>query len=347
MRLISSGHLPNASLRSIGIVSKDDIFALETYIKRRPRAYIHNDGGLVRFFRMPKIEIAPISKIIKTMPLGSALQIYRYHEKEIESYYMSIRKDIDYTNILPKHLFNKFSLNPERKSIVKVYEETNKAFDQITQAIEGCSLEETEYTESLLPKTLIDCAIQGHDIKLPSIRANLSYLKVGPDRYATIGSVNNMSVIPKAKGCLSGQQFLQRIIVVIPNEERMDALKKATIDNGNMIKALSNEAAKNRTVHVDTITMDRSVEGIVELRGKICYADASFFLFDKTTEELEKNFKGIYDALEKHNVAMYCHTNTSRAAYTTFFPGNESYGERYSILFEYFLNIFMQNVLEL
>lgn len=347
MRLISNGHLPNASLRSIGIVPKDDIFALETFIKKRPRAFIHNDGGIVRFFKMPSIEIANISRIIKNMPLGSALQIYRYHEKESETYYLSIKKDIGYTNIFPKHLFDKFSLNPERKSIVQVYEETNKAYNEIALAIEGCNLEETEYTESLLPKILLECDVNGLDIKVPSIRANLSYLKVGPERFATIGSINNMSVIPKAKGCLREQRFLQRILVVVPTEARLDALKEVTINNGNMIKGLSGEAAKSRTVHVDTITMDRSVEGIIELRGKICYADASFFLFDNSTEELEKNFKATYEALEKHNVAMYCHTNTSRAAYTTFFPGNESYGERYSLLFEYFLNIFMQNVLEL
>lgn len=347
MRLISASYLPNASLKNIGIIQKDDVFAYESYLKVRPRAYIHNDGGLVRFFKMETISIAKISKIIKDLPLGSALQIYRYHEIKGEVYYMSIRKDIDYGKAFQKHIFDRFTMNPERRAIVNIYEETNKAYDSISSAIEGSGIEEIEYTESLLPKILLECDIKGQNIGLSSIRSNMSYLKVGIERYATIGSINNMSVIPKARGCLNEHRFLQRMLIIIPSQDRLSKLQEVTISNGRMIKALSNDAAQKRTVHVDTVSFDQSIEGIMEIRGKICYADVSFFLFNKTTEDLEEAFKRFYGTMEKNNISMYCHTNTSRAAYTTFFPGNEAYGERYSLLFEYFMNILMQNVLEL
>lgn len=347
MRLISFAHLPNASIKNVGIISKDDILPYEAYIKCQPRAFIHNDGGVCRFFKVPQINVTHISKIIKTIPLGSAIQIYRFHKPEGEAYYLSIRRDIDYKNIFQKHLFDQFTLNPSKRTILRIYEETNKAIDEISEAISGCTLEETEYSESLIPKILMQCEINGYEITAPIVKSNMSYLKVGNDRFATIGSINNMSVIPKARGCLNEHRFLQRVLVSIPSRERLDALKEVTLDNGKMIKELSGDAAQSRKVHVDTVSVDQSIENIMEIRGKICYADASFFIYDKTTEGLETQYNRFYDTMERNNIALYCHTNTSRSAYTTFFPGNEAYGERYSLLFEYFLNMFMMNVVEL
>jgi hypothetical protein len=357
MRTISHKDLPNSSLKSVGIVPLSDLFPIETYLKCRPRAYIHYDGGLIRFFKMKKAEIAKISKMIRALPEKSAMQIYKHHTPSKDTFYIAFKKDIEYNGSPQTWIFRGFSPNPVRKTLFRIQELMDTAYASLSRVVAEASwktgndgsaaiLEEVDYLDSELPGMLLDGEI--HDLKLSmssDIRTNLSIIKIGTSRYATIASLNNMAVIPHARGCLEDKTYLERILVASPSRNRRRKIQSMVIDNGKMIQTLAGEFGKSRNVHVDTIIGD--VSQSIGLAGKILYADVAFMLYSDSTEDLSIQLQGITERMEGRNIALYCHTNTTKATFISMFPGNEVYAERYSLLFEYYLNMLIMNVLEL
>jgi hypothetical protein len=234
-----------------------------------------------------------------------------------------------------------------KTSLNEVQKLTNDAYESLSTVVADTDAEEIDFLESELPGMLLDCEIKGMKMSTSSdIRANMSFLKTGKKSYATIASLNNMSVIPmNARGCIRDQSFLQRIIVASPSQERRKKLQLLTLDNAKIIQELSGETGKSRKIHVDTLT--DNIESTLGMRGKTLYADVAFFLRSDSMDDLNGKLTAFSEAMERVNVALYCHTNTSKAAYISMFPGNEVYSERYSLQFEYYLNMLIMNVLEL
>jgi hypothetical protein len=349
MRTISHKDLPNSSLKSVGIVALSNLFPIESHLNYCPRAYIHYDGGLIRFFRMKKAEISGISRMIKALPEMSAMQIYKYHTPSQDGFYLALKKKIEYNGSIQIMIFKQFSFNPVRKMLIRVQELTNAAFESLDRVVAETPvdvLEEVDYLESELPGILLDGRICDLKLSMSSdIRTNLSIIKTGASRYTTITSLNNMAVLPHTRGCLKDKSYLQRVLIVSPSSDRRRKIQAMVIDNAHMIQSIAGEPGKSEKVHVDTIAGD--IGKSRGLAGKILYADVAFMLNADSTANLSSRLQNLTGCMEEKNIALYCHTNTAKAAYISMFPGNEAYAERYSLLFEYYLNMLIMNVLEL
>jgi hypothetical protein len=343
MRTISHKDLPNADLSTVGIIPLSNIFPIEATFLRESPAYIHYDGSLFRFFELSTIEMPGIAQCIKSMDPGTSMQIYRFHTPEKESFFLSIRKEIDYSNVISSSILRKFSLNPVDSQMRSISRLTSDAHRRIGDFISPMKCNETDYLQSHLPGILCSFEIDNGVIHTNQIRSNLSYINIGDCRFGTIVSLNNMSQIPQAGKCLGSHSFLERIVLVSPSEDRQRQLHGGILENARLIDHLS--AKKGTEYSVDTISYGR--DDILPRGGRIFYSDVTFFLFADSITELTDRFKSFYDCMVEHDIVLYCHTNTCRRSYISMFPGNDVYGERYTLLFEYFLNILIGKALEL
>jgi hypothetical protein len=347
MKTISHSDLPNADLSTVGIVPIESIFPIETYYEAKIPAYIHNDGSMCRFFIVHRIDIASITEAIKAMEYGTSMQIYRYHEPKNEHYFISIRKEIDYKNSTPSSIFKEFNFNPVKIQFKAMSSLMNMAYDSISRVASKMETKETDYLSSDLPHILVDFELKSNIIHSIPIRTNLSYLKLGQSRFGTMASLNNMTVIPQTRKCLSDHTFLQRIVLINPSMKRRGLLQVGTIDNAKLIEALTEKkhSPKKNEFSVDTLV--HNVSEILPRGGRIFYADVTWLLFSDSMESLNEKMGKFYSCMEKNNVALYCHTNTTRASYISMFPGNDPYGERYTLLFEHFMHMLIWKALEL
>lgn len=343
MRTISHKDLPNADLSTVGIIPLFNLFPIEArYLDDCP-AYIHYDGSLMRFFELPSIDTPSLSIAIKSMDDGTAMQIYRHHTPQRESYYLSLRKQIDYSGVIPTSIIQKVSLSPICTQINRISRLTREANESLDEVISKIDHRETDYLQSELPHILFDFNIDKGVVHADPVRTNFSFLKIGESKYGTIASLNNMTQIPQTGRCAGKHTFLERIVLVAPSKERRRQLQESILDNARLIEHLTEK--KGTDYSVDTLA--NGINDIIPRGGKVLYSDVTFFLTAPSMSELIDRFQSFHDCMEEHDIALYCHTNTSRKSYISMFPGNDVYNGRYTLLFEYFLNILMWKALEL
>jgi len=343
MRTISHKDLPNADLSTVGIIPLSNLFPLEATYGTGYPSYIHYDGNLVRFFELDSVDSPSLSQAIKALDYDMSMQIYRYHTLEKEYHFLSVTKNIDYSGLIPNHIFKNFSINPITLELSKISELTSVAYATINHVVSNLKCRETDYLQSPIPHILFDFDLRSGVIHGSQVRTNFSFLKIGDAKYGTIASLNNMSHIPCATRCTSKHTYLERILLVCPSKEQRTKLQYKVLDNANLIEHLTEK--KNTDYSIDTLK--HGIDDIMPTSGKILYSDITFFLFSDSMNSLTERFQSFYDCMEQNDIALYCHTNTSRRTYISLFPGNEVYGERYTLMFEYFLNILMSKALEL
>jgi len=348
MKTISHSDLPNADVSTVGIVPISSIFPIETFYAAKTPAYIHNDGSMFRFFAIPRIDIASITEAIKLLEYGSSMQIYRYHVPNSEQYFISVRKEIEYGNATPSSIFKNFTLNPVKTQFKTMSALMSKAYDSISRVVSKVSnTTEIDYLTSDLPHLLVDFELKNNAVVSIPVRSNLSFLKLGKSKFGTMISLNNMTVIPQTHHCLNDHSFLQRIVLINPSMKRRGYLQVATIDNAKLIEALTEKKAPKKENQFSVDTLVHNVSEILPRGGRIFYADVTWLILSDTMDSLNEKLNKFYSCMENNNVALYCHTNTTKASYISMFPGNDPYGERYTLLFEHFMHMLIWKALEL
>lgn len=342
MRTISHKDLQNADLSTIGIIPLSNLFPIESKYGIGCPAYIHYDGSITRFFELNEIDTLKISEAINAMEYNSSMQIYKYHTPEEECYYLSVNKKIDYSDVIPNIIFKNL-LDPISLQMNILNDLTSKAFESINLIVSLIPHIETDYLQSKLPHILIEYELRDNIIHGNQVRTNLSFLKTGIHKFGTIASLNNMSNIPQAVSCIAKHTYLERILLVAPSKEREMQLQLKVMENANLIQHLIEKRPNDYSADI----YSSEANEIIPAKDKIYYSDVTFFLSADSVSELRDRFQSFFECMEYNDIALYCHTNTSRRTYISMFPGNEIYGERYTLMYEIFLNTLIKKVLEL
>jgi hypothetical protein len=334
---ISYRYLPNADLRTVGLIPLHYLFPIHSvyYNNNNVPIYIHYNGSIFCFFDASSVDISELAPVFKKLPERSSIQIYKYHTPEKDFYYITLTSEIDYNNTIPRSIVDKFSLNPLKQQITAVNERTRNAYSLLDTVLTSLNLHYMDYLKSDLPKVLFEFKKNGNTIQATPVRTNMSYLKIG-NRYATLASINNISMIPEVNNILNDHTYLQRIVTIIPSQQRQCDLQKRINENSILIDSLS----KKRGYENSISTMGTDV-------GRVVYTDVTFFLSSDSTTSLNNKFERFNSVMSDNNMALYCHTNTTRSTYISFFPGNDSYGERYSIVFEQSLPNILRSTMRL
>jgi len=271
--------------------------------------------------------MSSIKSAIKTLPVDSAFQIYRYHTPENDSYYMVLSAAVDYINAIPTSIVTGFSINPLRVQTDKIKTILRKSSESLENFISCLSLEEVGYIQSGFPEILFDFELHNNVIEAESPRTNMSFIKIGK-RVGTTVSINNTSLLPEARNILQDMTYLERVVVVVPTQERQRELQSLFLDNLILIDHLSKNDRSD--VSIDTMCKECALPNY----GRVLYTDVTFLLMASSVRELGDIFNSFNTVMNNNGIALYCHTNTTRATYVSFFPGNEQYAERYSPVFE-------------
>ncbi|MBN2434873.1 MAG: hypothetical protein JXK07_06360 [Spirochaetes bacterium] len=261
-----------------------------------------------------------LASAIKKLPEHSSIQIYKYHKPDKDSYYITLTCNIDYHNAIPGSIFDNVSSNPIRKQIAVVHQRTRNAYSLLEPFLNDLNLCSMDYLTSDLPGILLEFKKIGNAIHAVPIKTNMSYLKIG-SRYATVASINNIATIPEICTILNDYTYLERIVTIIPSRQRQTDLQLLISGNSNLIACLSKSSHYKRNIDTDEY-------------GRVVYTDVTFFLSSDSISSLNDTFSRFNSAMSDNHIALYCHTNTTRSTYISFFPGNDCYGERCSIIFE-------------
>ncbi|MBN1292376.1 MAG: hypothetical protein JXB48_11100 [Candidatus Latescibacteria bacterium] len=306
------------------------LFPIESVYNASVPAYIHYNGNIIRFFSFTEFDPDNVGKCLSSTPDGSSFQIFRYHTPGNDRYFLSLCGSVEYGNSIPVTLFRKFSFNPLIKESEALHKRIGRTYSLLSKLVDNQPLKETDYLRSELPQLLYDHDSNGNTIKASPVRTNMSYCKIGHNRYATMASINNVSRIPPLRDILTDFEYLERIVVVFPSVQRQKELQSHILDNAVLIDYL---ARNNETeISVDTICKDAG--SFLPRFGRVAYCDVTFFLSSGTVNSLSTDFHNFYTVMHDHDLALYCHTNTTRSTYISLFPGNDSFGERYSLVFE-------------
>lgn len=327
MRTITHKDLPNTKLKYIGTAPLNAIFPFETKLRPNVHAYIHYDGSLIRFFRIKEIDIKTLQKAIKCLDYSSSMQIYRYHTPDNDCFYLSIRNEIQYGDIIPVSIIKEFSLDPIGVETNAINDRTNNAFIAQERVVNNFIHTDIEYLDSDLAHTLIDFE-NGNDLvyAIP-VKTNLSFIKTGKNRYGTLVSLNNMLIHPLSYNCVRDHTFLQRIVIISPSSKRQQALRNRIHATYQLIEGLKCSDYNPNFNHILSNTEE----------DRIFYSDITFYLSSDNNCKLSDEFKIFHEKMIQNDIALYCHTNTTRETYLSMIPGNDVYGIRYSLLFENYL----------
>jgi len=345
-RTISCKDLPNAALGTVGEIPLHFIFPIEaTYLTTVP-TYIHYNGSIIRFFQTDGIDYPTLASAVRSLDNGSSMQLYRYHTPGRDRFFISLTHTIDYSDAIPTSIFKKISINPIRMQIENTLSMVYKAHSSFNPFLALCGFEEIDYLRCGFPALLFDHTRQGNAVTADPVRTNLSFLKIGESRFATTASINNIAAIPAVRNILEAYPYLERVVAVIPSGKRQEELQAQTLDTTILIDHLSSQyRTRQSEVSVDTLSID--LAEMLPSFGRIFYTDVTFFLTGDSIPALTSGFRKFDATMNDHDIALYCHTNTTRSTYISLFPGNDTCGERYSLVFEQSFGDLARRALEL
>ncbi len=238
MRTISHKDLPNADLKTVGTIPLWNMFPLETVYETATPAYIHYDGSLVRFFEIPDFDIFQVAEAVSSLGNSTSMQLYRYHKPGEEKFFLSLRKEIDYADAIPTSICKRMSAVPIARELNEIQTLTSSACESLQSIVNCVPHEEIDYLHSDLPHLLIDYELDEGAIDAHPVKTNLSFLKIGEERFGTIAGINNLEVLPRVSGALRDHTFLQRIVLVKPSSLRRTKLIKEAEENSWLIRHL-------------------------------------------------------------------------------------------------------------
>jgi hypothetical protein len=347
-RLVVLADLPESNVPNIGAIPSHFLFPIVGKLKERPEFFIHSDGSIFQLFKMEKLSLPSISKVVDEMPESSGIQIYRLHETGNSNFYMSVRIGIDYSfiNLEGKRIVSKLF------SSCKCYwneaeKKTEIAYKAALKMIpEGAMV--ADWSENELIQFLCDYSAEGDFIHSAfPIKSNISAILSGQGKYSCVFSINNLDAIPMVSKILDQFGFVEAVTIVKPTKAQANAIESNLRMNRSILEAVRPPDAETRNTSVDTINKDFS-SMLNDIRTGLFFINVSFCLKSvKSMNDLKETYGFFEDSMYSRGIVLYSHSNSARAAYISLFPGNGVYGEHWNTVYKRFGVMLVSKVLAL
>jgi len=347
MNLLQLKDLPSCVIPNIGDIKSSMLFSQHASIELKNNYFIHKDGGVYQLFDMGGYDFKKINSIISNLKNGTKVQLYKLRMGSLDNYYICIKSPLVYdeVNLQLRKMVQNFFFGIDN-AMRKVYQDCIDEIAYLNELNE--SFTEVPLQASPIHQYLCDYTFDTYGaVTLSSdIRTNLSYIKSGEKRYTAIMSLNNIAMLPAVHDILNGFDYLQYVNIIKPKRTMSTEIVKEAGKNIGIIGKLKPNKKKNY-VRVDTID-DSIGEEFFKLTRGLYYCDVSFIITYKgSLEEFEQYYEEILSRLEQHNLILYQHSNTARTKYIESFPGNGEYGDKYTLITDYFCRVFLNQIFHL
>lgn len=346
-KIVTLSDLPNSNTPNIGMIPSHYLFPILGKVNTEPEYMLHSDGSVFQTFKLPDISLQIIGKMLENMPDDSSFQFYRIQESDRVDYYLCQRIEIDYSfiNIEGKNIFNSIfsSYMIYERKMEKI---TRERIEEGKRALPG-EIKIVDTRSNKVYEYLCDYQIDkdfGYT-KYP-VKSNISAIKTGDLKHSCVLSINNLDALPLCSGILKGKKFLEVITFTKPSKMQRDEIERTIEINKEILKAIRPIEVQNRGYSVDTMKND--INKIVdEISSGIFFVNVSFCLFDVSLQDLRKQYSDFEGTLYKKGIVLYSHSNSARAQYVSFFPGNAVYGEHWNKCYKIFGLMMFSKVMEL